>query len=78
MLSGDAASGIARFELDFAPPYSLYLKYEVQRNTDSPYDDLLTLEAFSTLEAATTAKFSDRAVLFRREPCAPRAQPCNG
>ena len=70
MVSGTAASGVGRFEEDYGRvPPGFYLKYDVQPNTDSPFDDMLTLETFPTYEAAMAADFSDWAVSFRRQPC---------
>ena len=77
MLSGPDASGVERFDGEFGREIrSFYLKYDVQPNTDSPFDDMLTLETFSTLEDAMTAEFSDRAVSFRRQPCATGTSGC--
>ena len=70
ILSGNDAAGVARIEEDWGSvPPSVYLKYEVQPNTHSEFDDKLIMESFSTQEAAGSDSFSDKAVAFRREPC---------
>ena len=33
-------------------PRTVYLKYEVEPNTDSKFDDVLIMESFPTFEAA--------------------------
>lgn len=70
ILSGDDVAGVARIDQDWGSnPPSVYLKYQVQPNTDSKFDDKLIMESFPTQEAAEAASFSDKAVAFRREPC---------
>jgi len=70
ILVGNDVSGVALIEEDWGSnPPSVYLKYEVQPNTESKFDDKLIMESFPTQEAAEAGSFSDRAVEFRREPC---------
>jgi len=70
MLSGNDVAGVARIEkVSGRNPRTVYLKYEVQPNTDSKFDDKLTMESFPTLEDAMASQFSIKAVLFRRDPC---------
>lgn len=70
ILSGNDAAGVARIEEDWGnnPPL-VYLKYEVETKTDSPFDDKLIMESFETFEMAEASSFTDKAVAFRREPC---------
>ena len=70
ILSGNDAAGVARIEEDWGSnPPSVYLKYQVQPNTNSEFDDKLIMESFPTQEVAEVSSFSDNAVAFRREPC---------
>jgi len=70
ILSGNDEAGVARIEEDWGSnPRTVYLRYQVQPNTDSKFDDKLIMESYSTLEAAMASQFSSDAVLFRRGPC---------
>jgi len=68
ILSGNELAGVARIEQDWSGYPRVYLKYEVQPNTESKFDDKLIMESFYTQEAAESSRFSDKAVTFRREP----------
>ncbi len=70
ILSGNERVGVARIGADRGKnPRTIYLKYELQPNTASEFDDKLIMESFSTLDEAAASEFSDKAVLFRRNPC---------
>ena len=70
ILSGNERFGVARIGEDRGDsPRIVYLKYEVQPNTASKFDDMLMMESFPTFEAAESSDFSGKAVLFRRKPC---------
>ena len=70
ILSGDEKEGVARIGEDRGKkPRIIYLKYELQPNTASRFDDRLNMESFQTFEAAQAGDFSEKAVLFRRKPC---------
>ena len=70
ILSGNGIAGVARIgEGGGDSPRTVYLKYQVQPNTDSRFDEKLIMESFPTQEVAEASSFSDNAVTFRREPC---------
>ena len=70
ILSGNGIAGVARIGEDWGDsPRTVYLKYQVQPNTDSRFDEKLIMESFPTQELAEASSFSDKAVAFRREPC---------
>ncbi len=78
ILSGSDTAGVARIEEGLgirSTPTTVYLKYQVQPNTDSRFDEELIMESFPTFEAAESSNFSGKAVAFRREPCKDPACP---
>ncbi len=70
ILSGNTMAGVARIERDWDsnPPW-VYLKYEVQPNTDNKFYEKLIMESFPTQEMAEISTFSDNAVAFCRVAC---------
>ena len=69
LLSGDERVGTAKIAHRFDRSRSVFLKFAVLRYApNDPHDDQLRLESFPTGGAAEENKFSDRAVLFRRDP----------
>lgn len=76
LLSGNESSGLAKIESYFFQYHegwediqTRYLKFLVTGNTESTFDDILTLEAFDDYELAKSSDFSDKAIKFRRTPC---------
>ena len=72
LLSGDQSSGLAKMEPYFTYEEGFqtqYVRFHVAGNTESTFDDILTLEVFKSYELAKSSAFSDKAVRFRRGPC---------
>ena len=75
-MSGNESSGLSKIESYFFQYHdgwediqTRYLKFLVAGNTESTFDDILTLEAFDDYELAKSSDFSDKAIQFRRTPC---------
>ena len=57
-------------------PRIIYLKYELQMNTASKFDDKLMMESFQTLDEAMSSQFTEKALRFRKEPCNSSIHTC--
>jgi hypothetical protein len=67
ILSGDEEAGIARIDNEWSDA-TTFLKYKVSLNTESKFDDKLTIENFSSQVEAENNEFSAKAVTYRRVP----------
>ena len=77
ILSGDERVGVARIGEDRGDnPRTIYLKYELQMNTASKFDDKLMMESFQTLDEAMSSQFTEKALRFRKEPCNSSIHTC--